>query len=51
VIHLVRELSGESLRDVGTEQLQELRDLLVEKLAEIDQVFPKSGKISEKSSL
>jgi len=38
VIQKVRELSGESLRDVDTEQLQELRSLLEEKLAEIDQL-------------
>jgi len=37
VIQKIRELSGESLRDVGIEQLQELRSLLVEKLAAIDQ--------------
>ena len=36
VIQLVRELSTESLADVGQEQLQELRSLLLEKLAEID---------------
>ena len=36
VIQKVRELSGESLADVGQEQLQELRSLFVEKLAEID---------------
>lgn len=40
VIHLVRELSGESLADVGIEQLQELRSLLVEKIAEIDKHSP-----------
>ncbi|KYC39017.1 hypothetical protein WA1_34060 [Scytonema hofmannii PCC 7110] len=38
VIQKVRELSTESLADVSEEQLQELRSLLVEKLAEIDKL-------------
>jgi ParB family chromosome partitioning protein len=38
VIQKVRELSSESLADVGAEQLQELRSLLAQKLAEIDKV-------------
>ncbi|MDF5723707.1 MAG: ParB/RepB/Spo0J family partition protein [Rhizonema sp. PD37] len=38
VIHLVRELSHESLATIGIEKLQELRSLLVEKVSEIDQL-------------
>lgn len=38
VIQKVRELSSVQMADVGIEQLQELRSLLVQKLAEIDQV-------------
>jgi ParB family chromosome partitioning protein len=42
VIQKVRELSSESLVDVGSEQLQELRSLLLEKLSEIDKVVSTS---------
>ncbi len=38
VIQKVRELSSIQMADVGFEQLQELRSLLAQKLAEIDQV-------------